>query len=489
MHDFDYFPGEQTDVDFRYANEWLFLVDDGKDDLVASWEQGSAIKAAHVPKDTVEFPDPEGNAHKDIVEAAYCRTFGDAYDGVSDHWHIFVKSTGWHWIAFSLTDTNEKGLQFGKGLAVVRFKHDLTTIDGPYLISEAEKDDFAGETNDLILVEWSDGIAIGLLRQENTGLRVFLISDDDPGSVVDVVDVFPGASDAHFSNFANGGSATYEASRGLWSFLCPDGLVPSSYSWVRQSWVDLNTNAGLTGRGEEDRVVSTDAVVVIPIDGNTSYNYAMPMVAELTDGFKALVVRRVLVEDKKTDDNGAIYLYILNEYYEVIAGKELIVESGGNRPHIIAIPSEESSLSFRIIITWDTTDGGQQYCKITELEVELERTEFVAPDTNDFPGSDFRNEKIRWYQEDPPPWMHVGDHLGGLPEEPKQWDLTTVPAALTYPKFWPRVWIRRVPLPRMPPRPWPVNAYGPVLVPERIDTTNVIQQVDPTRLVRHYRQG
>ena len=173
-----------TTPDHEISN-WVFFVDDGAADLALSAESQKkndvvvgrvdpvvsgalAQIATHVlftmdDVDDDRFVKPDGG----IAE----------FGGFADHWHIYAH--GYHWIAISLTSD-----KIGVGVYLVQFELPSTgpvIHKGGVIFAPAGPDDYypaeAGEayggrqrilTNDLFLVETSDGVAIGVLANQET---------------------------------------------------------------------------------------------------------------------------------------------------------------------------------------------------------------------------------------------------------------------------------------------------------------------------------
>ena len=371
---------------------WLFLLDDGQSLLAASWEDDGKLMVGRFDPDRgVKSADRVVFEPGDIA----------GYDTLHDHWHIYVPSTGSHWIAFSLEDA------YGDHtVGLVKFDSSFTVEWGPMLVQDLPLGTITSVTNDLYMAETADGVAIFIPDFGARGVTAILV--DAAGGYLDKEPLRQGG----FA-FSHGGSATYDSSLVSWTILAPATLDPCSQSAI--------TRVELAYDWSESSSVLLDA-----IQGGITYNLAMPMAVTLPSGARAMVVRRrPIVPCVPGEDAGEILLYVFDASWNPIGlGVPYQIAAIGNRPHILYYVDADGN--GKVIVTWDDAEGAYFWVAmvwVDNLSVTDVPIESVGP-AEFLPETEARWENLRVRRE---------RDLTGYPGPPEHWELDE---SRFYHRYW-----------------------------------------------------
>lgn len=360
---------------------WLFLVDDGGSDLVASTEGGGYIKIRRLDPTspgigTWHNIDPEVASYDGLLYKADDTV--DNYDGWADHWHIFAH--GYHWIALSLisqihSTVSERDEDAGVGVLLLRFEMladgspDTSTMLRLLVRSPTSASDYwssatgstrpdpvpVDHTNDLFMVKERAGVVIWL---KHNPMNASADSEDDDGTTLIHVstdgttwwdEAFWGPG---YPNHQALGSATrvwgtYTGSAGTvtgyhYRILAPD--LGNSHS----------ENTVYLIEAEEDWTpISSVGTALLH---GTDTNYTMVAEARTPSGWRAVVARRGWLGHADPAKRADIALYVFDPDGDLLERHVLAYEAelgegidGYFRPHIIYWQSQAM-----LVVTWDS---------------------------------------------------------------------------------------------------------------------------------------
>lgn len=290
-------------------NIWGFIVNDGEEQPAISGETDEG--RVRMGRINLESPSTSLN-WTDAIQPA---DFGNK--NIADHWHLFAH--GFHWIAVSVDSATESYLiKLDTDFSVLGIFE--IAIDETYQNDEGQT--LSLLTNDLLMVEELDGVAIGHFM-EGTGHRLFRF--DTSGNLIETVDI-GGGDYTH----ANGASAL--ATEDGYLLFAPTTLNPSQESMIKL--ITFNQNW-------EPQSVTT----LIEEDG---MNIAMATGVIVEDDF--IVTARVVDTESKIsigDDSGSIVRYVFDENLTQQSREKLYTDTG-NRPHTTAIDE-------KLITVWDSS--------------------------------------------------------------------------------------------------------------------------------------
>ncbi|MBI2168073.1 MAG: hypothetical protein HYU28_01030 [Actinobacteria bacterium] len=305
---------------------WLFVIDDGGEQPVASIEDGNQVIAGRLDLDTGEMD------RKVVVDSS---DLGGKR--LADHWHVFAHDR--HWIVAA-----------GEGTAsvLVWLDRDLDRV------GSVEIDHGGDPTNDMFLVAEPDGVAVGLFTpggeggggsappppgRGGGGNRIYRFDTEGrPRGTVDI-----GSTNGAEFGHSNGSSA----------IPTDDGFL------VLASETLAAHEEGTLKLIETDPDWTPRRVIILAEDAGV--NYAMGSGVLLEDGRLVVNARRVETASVPPpgppgsplqDDSGGLVRLVVDTDRSVVA-EEVLAVDGVNRPHTVL-------LGDLLITSWDG-GGGAQY--------------------------------------------------------------------------------------------------------------------------------
>lgn len=284
---------------------WLFLIDDGEEQLAASTEAGQAIQMGR-------FDPANPTASIDWQTVASSADTGGL--NIADHWHIFAH--GYHWIVFSTSNAEQSYLlqlttDFERVTLVEVAQHDL--VDGTGI-----------STNDMFLVEEADGVTVGHFYP---GYGHQLYRFNTSAELIDTTTI--GGGDYGHGN----GATAYQTDSGFTVFA-PSDLSPSTASPLYKLTFDADWEpTSIATLLEED---DTD--------------FAMGSAALLADGSYIVQARKIDNVSSHTgnDDAGSIVQYRFASDDTLV--DSLVITETGNRPHTLKVGDD-------LYLTYDTSNA------------------------------------------------------------------------------------------------------------------------------------
>lgn len=279
---------------------------------------------------------------------------------ITDHWHIFVRSTGMHWISYgSLSSLYQNNVL---GLAVVSCELVPTVVYSDMIVSSDTNDRAPlGTTylpnvmpvNDHFIVRNKNrnGIEIGLWDHVAGISHILLFPVHFDSMIPDLIvltgrltTINPGVS------LSNGASARRIQSSDpyLFHLLAPTNLDPTMDSALHLYEVDPDGNLNPNPTIPNGSILSAVGV-----------NYAMPTLISLSNGCSIITYRKISIGSAVGNDYGEIHRDIYDGATllrsEPVFRQNGVGTDGANRPHTSLYHDAATGLLY-LCTSWDQVD-------------------------------------------------------------------------------------------------------------------------------------